>query len=249
MTKKPSRLLLNCDLGESYGAWTMGCDQQAMPVIDMANIACGFHASDPDVMADTIRLAHQHQVKIGAHPGYADKQGFGRRSIPHTPEAISHLILYQHGALQGLCQLTGSSVSYIKPHGALYHDMMKQPQVFEAIVSAISQLPQLPTLVIQAGDHPAYHQFAARKGVTLMLEAFADRAYTPSGQLVPRSQPGAVLSDPDQICRQAREIARQQSVTTIDGSQIPLAADTLCVHGDNPQAVAMIARIREALIS
>ena len=236
-------------MGESYGPWTMGQDHQAMPHIDMANIACGFHASDPNIMAETVACAVQHGVTIGAHPGYQDKEGFGRRSIPHTPQEITRLTLYQTGALQAICQQAGTQVSYIKPHGALYHDMMNREPVYIALLEAAAALPGDISLMIQArADNSHYQTLATRYGVPLLFEAFADRAYNSEGQLVARSETGAVYHDPEQICSQARQLAESGQITTVDGQVLPLQADTLCVHGDNLAAVAVIQRIRHILL-
>ncbi len=245
---QPRQLTLNCDMGESFGAWPMGLDAEVMPHVDMANIACGFHASDPDTMARTLSLAAQHNVQVGAHPGYDDKAGFGRRSIPHAPESITHIVLYQAGALQALCAQYQTSVSYIKPHGALYHDMMNDQIVFAAIVKAVAVLPFCARLMIQArADNSAYRKLAEEQGVELLFEAFADRAYHADGSLVSRNKDGAVYQKADLICTQAEQIAREGSVTTVEGDKLSLDADTLCVHGDNPESVAVIQQLRGVL--
>ena len=181
MAQATGRLRLNCDIGESYGPWNMGCDRQVMPHIDMANVACGFHASDPDTMASTVQLAQAHQVIIGAHPGYDDKVGFGRRSIPCSPPTITHLVQYQVGALQAICQLYKTQVAYVKPHGALYHDMMKNQQVFQAILQAVAAFASRMAarenkvkLMIQAKPGiETYKAMAQSMKVELLYEAFA----------------------------------------------------------------------------
>lgn len=248
---------LNCDMGESYGIWQMGNDQAVMSWIDMANIACGFHASDPDVMAKTVCWALEHGVEIGAHPGYDDKPGFGRRSIPHAPESITQLVAYQAGALDAICRLQGGHVRYVKPHGALYHDMMANEAVFEAMLRAVAGLNQHAAargaepvkLMIQARlDRDSYLLLARRYAVELLFEGFADRAYHDDGRLVSRCEPGAVHRDPVRIEQQIRELALGE-VTTITGNRLPLQADTVCVHGDNDEAVAMIARLHQVLKS
>ena len=242
---------LNCDMGESYGSWQMGDDKAVMPWVDMANIACGFHASDPDIMSDTVACAVKHQVTVGAHPGYDDKPGFGRRHIPHSPAAITHLVAYQTGALDAVCQLHGTSVSYVKPHGALYHDMMAKPDVLNAILAAIAAMNRLrpsplSLMVLARADNSVAESAAQAFGVPLLFEAFADRAYDEAGNLVPRSQPGAVHHDPARIKQQAIELASGK-VTTHSGAVLALHADTLCVHGDNPESIATIADIRKAM--
>ncbi|WP_299014238.1 5-oxoprolinase subunit PxpA [uncultured Photobacterium sp.] len=242
---------LNCDMGESFGAWQMGHDQVVMPWIDMANIACGFHASDPDVMAQTVAWALSHQVEIGAHPGYDDKAGFGRRSIPHSMAAITQLVAYQAGALDAICQLQGGQISYIKPHGALYNDMMASESVFEATVEAVSGLNRnrhlaLKLMILAKSDNNGYQQIAEHYKVELLYEAFADRAYDDAGLLVPRSQPGAVYQEFERIKQQVTELVRGQ-VTTISGNKLYLAADTVCVHGDNKASIATIEALHKVL--
>ncbi|PSU35031.1 5-oxoprolinase subunit PxpA [Photobacterium lutimaris] len=242
---------LNCDMGESYGSWTMGKDSDVMPYVDMANIACGFHASDPDHMAKTIQLAVEDNVEIGAHPGYDDKSGFGRRSIPHSAEAITRLVAYQIGALEALCQLSGGEVSYVKPHGALYNDMMAQPRIFEAILSAVSDLNQhrssaLKLMILAQRDNQHYTELAAQMGVELLFEGFADRAYSSNGLLVPRTQVGSVYHDSHRIRQQVAELANGK-VTTIDGQTLALHVDTVCVHGDNEESIAIVRQLAEDL--
>ncbi|MGF1736212.1 5-oxoprolinase subunit PxpA [Photobacterium satsumensis] len=242
---------LNCDMGESYGSWTMGKDSDVMPYVDMANIACGFHASDPDHMAKTIQLAVEDNVEIGAHPGYDDKSGFGRRSIPHSAEAITRLVAYQIGALDALCQLYGGEVSYVKPHGALYNDMMADEAIFKAIVNAVSDLNRYRTsalklMILARCDNQQYTDLAAQLGVELLLEGFADRAYNSDGLLVPRTQAGSVYHDSRRIRQQVAELAKGK-VTTIDGKTLALHVDTVCVHGDNDESIAIVRQLAEDL--
>jgi len=239
---------LNCDMGESFGQWAMGSDQSVMPWIDMANIACGFHASDPDVMAQTIALALKHQVTIGAHPGYDDKKGFGRRSMQCSLAEIKNLVAYQIGAMQGMCALQGSTVSYVKPHGALYNDMMDNVEIFSAIVDAVASQPSRPSLMILAAPQlQSYQAIANKQGVTLLFEAFADRAYTPQGKLVSRGQPGAVLHQSSAIIEQVVRLAQTGEIIANDGSVLTLKVDTVCVHGDNAESIACIKALRSAL--
>ncbi|MDH4557436.1 LamB/YcsF family protein [Pseudomonas sp. BN417] len=243
-----SSLLLNCDIGESFGAWTMGLDAEVMPLIDCANIACGFHAGDPGTMRRTIALAVQHQVSIGAHPGYPDLVGFGRRSLACSPAEVEDLMLYQIGALDGLCRAQGARVSYVKPHGALYQDMMRDPAILAAVMRAVAAYDaQLPLMLMSTRDNSAAQAIGDEHGVTLWFEAFADRAYDGDGYLVSRSLPGAVHHDPEQVVAQALTLARGEPLLASDGSDLPLKAHTLCVHGDNPGSVAAVKRIREAL--
>lgn len=241
-------LKLNADMGESFGPWVMGLDHEVMPHVDLANIACGFHASDPDVMRKTVRLAKRHGVGIGAHPAYPDLVGFGRRSMACSPEEIENLVLYQLGALQGICRAEGTSLCYVKPHGALYNDMARDPERFAAVARAVRAFdPELPLMTLAMRDTSALKAQAEEQGVTLWFEAFADRAYDSDGRLVPRSRPGAVHHDPETIIDQARRIATGQPLTASDGSDLVLRADTLCVHGDNEESIAAVRRIREML--
>jgi UPF0271 protein len=245
-----AHLKLNADMGESFGPWVMGLDHEVMPYVDLANIACGFHASDPDVMRRTVRMAKDHQVSIGAHPAYPDLVGFGRRSITCSVSEIENLVLYQLGALHGLCRAEGTEVRYVKPHGALYNDMARTPEIFSAVAQAVKAFdPALPLMTLATRDTTAMQEQAKRHGITLWFEAFADRAYDSEGLLVARSKPGAVHHDPELIIDQARRIATGQPLTASDGSNLVLRADTLCVHGDNEKSIAAVQRIREMLNS
>ncbi|HCW90912.1 MAG TPA: LamB/YcsF family protein [Marinobacter sp.] len=239
---------LNCDLGESYGAWQMGQDDKVMPLIDMANVACGFHAADPMVIRNTLALAARHQVEVGAHPSYHDLPGFGRRSIHHTPEEIQALMLYQLGALQGMCRAEGLTLKYVKPHGALNNDMMRDGNLLRAVMGSVKTFRQdLPLMIPVTCCYREHQQIADEVGLPLLLEAFADRAYDNQGQLVSRRVAGAVHEDPDMIVRQALSFARQQGTHSSTGQWLDLPADSLCVHGDNDAALAAIKAIRQAL--
>lgn len=241
-------LLLNCDIGESYGAWTMGLDAEVMPYIDCANIACGFHAGDPSVMRKTVALAVAHDVTIGAHPAYPDLVGFGRRSMVCSAQEIQDLLHYQIGALDGVCRAQGTKVSYVKPHGALYNDMMANPAQLRAVVEAIARYnPQMPLMLLAMRDNTAAQAIADEFGVTLWFEAFADRAYDALGRLVSRNLPGAVHHDPETIISQALTLSRGEALIASDGSELLLDAQTLCVHGDNASSIAAVQRIRQAL--
>lgn len=239
---------LNCDLGESYGAWRMGQDDLVMPLIDMANVACGFHAGDPSVMRNTVALAAQHGVEIGAHPSYHDLAGFGRRSISHSPDEIHALILYQLGALEGLCRAEGLRLSYVKPHGALNNDMMRDMSTLEAVMAAVKSYQQdLPLMLPVTLDYEQHRKLADYVGIPTLLEAFADRAYDDEGQLVSRRLPGAVHQSADKIVDQAVSFARNGGVYSSSGNWLTLPADSLCVHGDNEAALSGIRAIRKAL--
>ncbi|MFC0266419.1 5-oxoprolinase subunit PxpA [Kushneria aurantia] len=239
--------LLNCDMGESFGNWKMGLDEEVMAWIDCANIACGFHASDPGIMRHTAALALRHGVEIGAHPAYPDLQGFGRRSMTCTPAEVEAMLLYQVGALEAICRAEGGRVSYVKPHGALYQDMTRDPELLRAIMRAIHALDaRLPLLVMATADTGAVRAMAEEEGISLRFESFADRAYDAEGLLVSRRLPGAVHHDREVIVDQALRLARGEALETIDGHSLVLASDTLCVHGDNAESVAAVRAIREA---
>jgi len=243
-------MLLNCDLGESYGYWQIVADPLVMPHIDMANIACGYHAGDPQVMQKTIALAKQYQVKIGAHPSYPDRQGFGRRSMQLAHDEIESLIIYQMGALAGMCKSQGCPVSYLKPHGALYNDMMKNDDVLCAIFSAMQKYDQtMPLLMMATSNNARFKQKAAEYGIGVMFEAFADRAYDDEGFLVSRKVDGAVLKKSDDILNRAMQLKTQGTIQSINGKTIRMEAETLCVHGDNEQAVNMIQSLKQCLAS
>ena len=241
-------LLLNCDMGESYGSWRMGPDAEVMPYIDCANIACGYHAGDPSIMRRTVGLALQHGVTIGAHPAYPDLVGFGRRSIACSNEEIRDLLHYQIGALDGICKVQGGRVAYVKPHGALYNDMMADPVKLRAVLEAVAAYDSsLPLMLMATADNRAAQQLGEELGVTLWFEAFADRGYTASGHLLSRRLPGAVHHEPALIIEQALRLARGGTLLADDGSALRLNASTLCVHGDNDSSLGAVRQIRQAL--
>ncbi|RUO33265.1 5-oxoprolinase subunit PxpA [Aliidiomarina soli] len=241
-------LKLNCDLGESFGAWSMGQDELVMPLIDQANIACGVHASDPSTLYKTVRLAIQHQVEIGAHPGYPDKEGFGRRAMALREEDVYALVLYQLAALDGVARSQGAEVGYVKPHGALYHAMMQDESTRRGILRAVAAYrSDLPVVMLATAAHQQLRDEAAQHRITLRFEAFADRAYNDNGGLVARGDPHAVHHELAKVLEQARSIATHGSVRTISGNQIKMPADTLCVHGDNQAALHAVKAIRSML--
>ncbi|EPJ88857.1 LamB/YcsF family protein [Pseudomonas sp. CFII64] len=242
------RLLLNCDIGESYGAWTMGMDAEVMPFIDCANVACGFHAGDPSVMRKTVSLALANDVTIGAHPAYPDLVGFGRRSMACSPQEIHDLLHYQIGALDGICRAQGGRVHYVKPHGAMYNDMMANPVQLRAVIEGIARYDaKLPLMLLAMRDNSAAQAIADEFGVQLWFEAFADRGYDAQGRLMPRQQPNAVHHDPEIIIAQAMTLARGEPLIASDGTALHLTPHTLCVHGDNASSIAAVQRIRQAL--
>jgi UPF0271 protein len=241
-------LLLNCDMGESYGSWRMGLDAEVMPYIDCANIACGYHAGDPSIMRRTVAMALEHGVTIGAHPAYPDLVGFGRRSMACSPEEIRDLLHYQIGALDGICKVLGGRVAYVKPHGALYNDMMADPLKLRAVLEAVAAYDAgLPLMLMATADDSAAQTLGDEVGVPLWFEAFADRAYTASGHLLSRRLPGAVHHDSAVVVEQALRLARGETLLADDGSALRLHASTLCVHGDNDSSVAAVRQIRQAL--
>ncbi|UDM64336.1 5-oxoprolinase subunit PxpA (plasmid) [Pseudoalteromonas piscicida] len=240
-------MLLNCDLGESFGAWKMGLDEHVMPHIDMANVACGFHAGDPDVLAQTLKLVNTHQVTLGAHPSYPDRQGFGRRSMQLSEQEIINALHYQIAAIEGMAKVQGLTLNYVKPHGALYNDMMKSQRILSCVIRAISHYPsELKLMVLATAQQASHQQLADDYNVSLIFEAFADRLYTDEGLLTPRSEAGAV-HDKSALLAQVRQLHQQGSVTTASGKSLSLRADTLCVHGDNEASIALIEEIRNVI--
>ena len=210
---------LNCDLGESFGAWKMGLDDDVMPHIDMANIACGFHAGDADVMANTLILAKQNNVQIGAHPSYPDKQGFGRRSMNLSASELINCLHYQIAAIEGMAKVQGLTLSYVKPHGALYNDMMADEKILQTVINAIANYPTDLKLMVLATKNANKHiQIAKSSGVDLILEAFADRQYTDDGHLVSRTLEGSVHNKAA-LLEQVTQLLSDGSVTTRTGKK------------------------------
>jgi UPF0271 protein len=232
---------LNCDMGESFGAYSIGNDAALMPLITSANIACGFHAGDPRVMALAAYLAREHHVAIGAHPGFNDLVGFGRRNLDATPDEIENDVLYQIGALAAFAKL-----SHVKAHGALYNRAAENPTIARAIARAVARFDPNLVLVGLATSN-AMADAARESGLHFAREGFCDRAYNRDGTLRSRREAGAVIADPARAAQQALQIAREKSVTTPEGATIPLEADTLCIHGDNPHAVEIARAVREGL--
>ncbi len=242
-------LLLNCDLGESFGSWTMGMDSAVMPHIDQANIACGFHGGDPLVMTNTLVLAKEHGVRVGAHPSYPDLVGFGRRSMNCSADEIKAFITYQVAALSGMAKSMSLDLEYVKPHGALYNDMMAKDVVRHAIMDAIASFHLPIRLTLQATPQADLHrQEAQERGIELYFEAFADRCYDDDGKLLARTKSGAVHTK-ELMLAQVKQLNEQGTVTTVSGHTLNLQADTLCVHGDNIEGVQAIEAIRELIQS
>ena len=240
-------LTLNCDLGESYGSWKMGMDEAVMPHIHQANIACGFHAGDAIIMRKTLALAKANGVSIGAHPAYPDLQGFGRRSMNCSHDEIVAYVQYQIGAIEGMANNMGIQLDYVKPHGALYNDMMAIGTVRAAVMQAVAEHHSKPALMLQAIPENELHKQEAEKlGLSLHFEAFADRCYDDDGKLLSRTKPGAVHTR-DKMMAQVQQLCDAGTVTTVSGHTLPLLANTLCVHGDNDAGVKAIADIRELI--
>lgn len=238
---------LNCDLGESFGTWAMGMDAAVMPYIDQANIACCFHAGDPVVLRRTLMLAKEHNVAVGAHPAYPDKEGFGRRSMNCNHEEIVSLMHYQIAAIDGMASSTGLTLQYVKPHGALYNDMMAQESVWEAIVEAVATYHRpIALMLLATADAHQRIELAKVKGVSLLFEAFADRCYGDDGKLLARSHPQAILSR-EKMLVQVEQLCNNHCVTTLGGNELKLNIDSLCVHGDNQIAVEAIESIRQLI--
>ncbi len=238
---------LNCDMGESFGAYTLGMDPQVMQHISSANIACGWHAGDPAVMDKTVKMAKENQVGIGAHPGYPDLLGFGRRSMALTPEEITQYIIFQVGALAAFCQVHQTRLVHVKPHGALYLDAVENKTIARAIARGIMGLnPDLYFVALAGKKGEAMRQVGEELGLKVFYEAFPDRAYTPQGTLVPRKAPGAVISDPDLVAERALDMANG-FVKAVDGTIIQLEVQTLCVHGDTPAALDLVKTIKKTL--
>ncbi|KGJ06676.1 UPF0271 protein [Paracoccus halophilus] len=240
-----ARIDLNSDLGEGYGAWKMGDDSAMLNIVSSANVACGFHAGDPATILETLRAAAERGVAIGAHVSYPDRVGFGRRRMDVAPAELTADVIYQIGALQGMCRAAGTRVSYVKPHGALYNTIAHDAGQGAAVIAAIRAVDPALVLMGLAGA-PILAQ-ARAAGLDTVAEAFADRAYTAGGELVSRREPGAVLHDPGLIAQRMLRLATEGVIEAQDGSALRLRADSICVHGDSPGAVAIAAAVRDAL--
>ena len=236
---------LNSDLGESLGAWTMGDDAAMLDIVTSANVACGFHAGDPAGILATLRAAQARGVVVGAHVAYPDLVGFGRRNMDVASSDLVASVIYQIGALQGLAAAAGTRVRYVKPHGALYNTIAHDERQARDVIAAIRAVDAGLALVALAGS-PLVHR-AEDAGLRVVAEAFADRAYTPQGTLVSRREAGAVLHDPAVVAARMLRLVRDGVVEAVDGSLAPVRADSICVHGDSPGAVAMAAQLRRTL--
>ena len=238
-----ARIDFNCDMGESFGAYSLGRDAEIIKHITSANIACGFHGGDPQVMRRTVRLAEAHGVGIGAHPSFPDLQGFGRRNMSLAPDEVRNDIIYQVGALTAFT--TARRLQHVKPHGALYNMAVAGGDMARAICEAVLEIDRSLILLVLAGS--AFARIAREMGLRVAREAFADRAVNADGTLVPRSQPGAVIRDIDAVAERVVRIAIDGTAEAITGETIPMEADTICLHGDTPGAVTLASEIKARL--
>jgi UPF0271 protein len=241
---------MNSDVGESFGNYRLGLDEEVIPLISSANIACGFHAGDPAVMKRTIAIAKENGVALGAHPGLPDLMGFGRRNMDVSLEEIQDYVIYQVGALQAFARTQGMKLQHVKPHGALYTMAVQNPEIWDAVAEAVSAVdPALILFVLAGSNREDLEAVGAKHGIRIGFEFFGDRAYNSDGSLVSRKLPGAVIHDHQQVANKVLKLVTDGSVICADGSEIELAADTICVHGDNPAALRLVKNIRETLLN
>lgn len=236
---------LNADLGESFGRWELGDDAALLGIVTSANVACGFHAGDPGVIRRACERAAERGVAVGAQVSYRDLAGFGRRFIDMSPEDLTNDVLYQLGALAGFARVAGTEVSYVKPHGALYNAIVSHEEQAAAVVEAVRRFD--PGLAVLGLPGSRWLDLAVRAGLRTFREAFADRAYTPQGTLVPRRESGAVLEDPAVIADRCARLARAAPIEAVDGGEIEVEADSICLHGDSPGAVGVAREVRDRL--
>ena len=237
---------LNCDLGESYGAYKIGMDEEVIPFVTSANIACGFHAGDPLVMERTVALCKEHGVRIGAHPGFPDLVGFGRRNMALSAEEIKALVKYQIGAIKAFCTGAGVRLWHVKPHGALYNMAAEDYTLAKAICQAVKEVDDSLVLLGLSGSELI--RAAKATGVFCANEVFADRGYQSDGTLVPRNLKGALIKDEELAVKRVIRMVKERKVEAVDGRTITIQADSVCVHGDGPQALAFVKKIRESLL-
>lgn len=239
------RVDLNSDLGESFGRYTLGMDDKIIPLITSANVACGYHASDPVVMEKTVSMAREAGIRVGAHPGFPDLMGFGRRNMAVSPAEAKAYVMYQLGALEGFCRAKGVKLQHVKPHGALYNMAAKDYELSRAICEAIYEFDK--NLIVLALSGGELARAAKDMGLRTALEVFADRAYEEDGTLVNRRKDGAMITDEDEAIARVVRMVKEKKVTAITGKDIPIQADSVCVHGDGAKALAFVERIRKAL--
>lgn len=236
---------LNSDLGESFGRWTLGHDAEVLASITSANVACGYHAGDPSVMRQTVRMARAAGVAVGAHPGFPDLAGFGRRAMAASPADVEDFVLYQIAALAGIAAAEGVRLQHVKPHGALYTMAVRDPALADAIARAVAAFDR--TLILFGLPGTELLRAGEAAGLRTAAEGFADRAYEPDGSLTPRSLPGAILSEPDAVVSRAVRMARDGVVRATDGSDIPMPVETICTHGDTPGSHVLTRQLRDGL--
>lgn len=242
-----NKIDLNSDVGESFGVYRLGVDEELIPFISSANIACGFHAGDPSVMRHTVSLAKKYGVAVGAHPGFPDLMGFGRRNMDLSANEIRDCVVYQIGALQAFAAMAGLKLQHVKAHGALYNMGVQRVDIYEAIAEAMARIDKALILVVICGPgQKELEEIGKKYGLRVAFEAFADRGYNPDGTLVSRKQPGAVLGDPQAVSARILKLVKEGRVTAGDGSEIELRADTICLHGDNPVALSLARAIRKS---
>ena len=235
-----AKIDFNCDMGESFGAYKMGLDEEVIKHVTSSNVACGFHAGDPQWMQHTVDIADDNGVAIGAHPGFPDLMGFGRRNMTLTPDEAKAYIKYQIGALKGFVK--GGHLQHVKPHGAFYNMAVKDADLARAICEAVLEVDPELILVVLAGTQ--WVEIGNEMGTRIARETFADRAFNPDGTLVARSQPGSVLHEPEEVIGRSLKMVTESRVTAITGEEIQMEADTICLHGDNPGAVELAAGLR-----
>jgi len=237
---------LNSDVGESFGVYKLGLDEELIPFISSANIACGFHAGDPSVMRHTVSLAKRHGVAVGAHPGFPDLMGFGRRDMDISTSEIRDYVVYQIGALQAFAAMAGLKLQHVKAHGALYNRGVHQIDIYETITKAIATIDKDLILAVMCGPgREELEGIGKTYGMRIAFESFADRGYNPDGTLVSRKEPGAVLREPQVVSDRIVKMVKEGKVVARDGSEIEINADTVCLHGDNPAALTLVKTIRE----
>ena len=236
---------LNCDMGESFGAWTFGNDVELIKCVSSVNVACGFHAGDATTIRRTIETALKNDVAVGAHPSFPDLQGFGRRAMSLSPLEIFDVVLYQTAALKGICEAHGAKMRHVKPHGALYNCAAQQPEIAAAIAEAVRALDKNLILFGLSGSHSISE--AEKLNLTTASEVFADRTYQKNGSLTDRKTPGALIENADQAVAQVLQMINNQTVKTLDGAVIPITAETICIHGDERNAVEFARAIHAAL--
>jgi UPF0271 protein len=239
---------LNSDVGESFGNYKLGLDEELIPLISSANVACGYHAGDPSVMRRTISIARQNNVAVGAHPGFPDLMGFGRRYMDVSLQEIKDYLTYQLGAIQAFATAEGVNLQHVKPHGALYNMAVQNLDIWETITETLAEVnPDLILFVLGGSARQELEAIGAKYDIRIAFEFFADRAYNPDGSLVSRKEPGAVIKDYQQATERVLKMVTEGKVLCIDGTETQLEADTICVHGDNPAALQLVQKIRDTL--